>query len=195
MRRRVNHILLCSVIVFGLLVSCKENTVPKSRGYLRIDLPKSTTYSKYDASIPFAFETSEYSSVYQSKKNENKSWFNVDYSTWKGRIYLSYFQLNDTSLNALIEDSRRFAYKHTIKASSIEESMFSFQSKQVYGILYDIGGDVASSVQFYATDSTNHFLMGSLYFNCEPNRDSLNPVISYIRQDVLHLIETLEWKN
>lgn len=169
--------------------------MPKNRGFLRIDLPKETSYETYDASTPFQFESSEYASIHQSKKMGSNSWFNVDYAAWKGRIYLSYFQLNDTSLNALIEDSRRFAYKHTVKASSIDEAMFSFESKQVYGILYDIGGDVASSVQFYATDSSKHFLMGSLYFNCEPNRDSLDPVISYIRQDMLHLIETLEWKN
>jgi gliding motility-associated lipoprotein GldD len=61
--------------------------------------------------------------------------------------------------------------------------------------LYEIRGDAASSVQFYLTDSTRHFLRGSLYFNVQPNADSLAPVIDFFMEDIMHLIETLEWKN
>jgi hypothetical protein len=39
-----------------------------------------------------------------------------------------------------------------------------------------------------------HYLRGSLYFATEPNADSLAPVISYFREDIIHMIETLNWK-
>jgi hypothetical protein len=45
------------------------------------------------------------------------------------------------------------------------------------------------------TDSSKHFLRGALYFNSVPNVDSLKIVIDYIRKDVLHLINTVKWKD
>jgi len=64
----------------------------------------------------------------------------------------------------------------------------------VHGILYDVGGNAASAVQFYVTDSSRHFLRGSLYFYASPNADSIAPAVEYFRKDVEHLIETLKWK-
>ena len=66
--------------------------------------------------------------------------------------------------------------------------------EKVYGILYDLRGNTATAGQFYVTDSTRHYLRGSLYFESEPNADSLAPVIDFFREDVVHLIETLKWK-
>ena len=63
------------------------------------------------------------------------------------------------------------------------------------GVMYDISGDAASSVQFYLTDSVRHFIRGALYFTLQPNSDSLSPVIEFFREDILHLIETLEWQD
>ncbi|NOZ45910.1 MAG: gliding motility lipoprotein GldD, partial [Chlorobi bacterium] len=64
----------------------------------------------------------------------------------------------------------------------------------VYGILYDIKGNAASSINFFVTDSTQHFLRGALYFNSKPNKDSLAPVVDFIRKDIVHLMETFKWK-
>ncbi len=61
--------------------------------------------------------------------------------------------------------------------------------------LYDLKGNTASAVEFYATDSLRHYLRGSLYFDAEPNADSLAPVIDFFREDIMHLIETLKWNK
>jgi gliding motility-associated lipoprotein GldD len=100
----------------------------------------------------------------------------------------------DHNLFQYTEDSRALAYKHTIKADAINETVYTNPGHRVYGILYDIKGNAASSLQFYLTDSVRHFLRGSLYFNVEPNKDSLAPVIAYFREDIVHLIESFEWK-
>jgi gliding motility-associated lipoprotein GldD len=50
-------------------------------------------------------------------------------------------------------------------------------------------------VQFYVTDSINHFLSGALYFSSQPNYDSILPAIDYLRSDVRKLLETLRWKT
>ena len=67
------------------------------------------------------------------------------------------------------------------------------EENKVYGVLYDIHGNSASNLQFFATDSIENFLRGSLYFNTIPNADSLQPVKDYIKEDLQNLIESLKW--
>ena len=85
--------------------------------------------------------------------------------------------------------------KHISKATGIRDSLIINKERNVYGLVYFLDGEgVASPLQFYLTDSTEHFMRGSLYFNVIPNNDSLQPVIDFITDDVRHLITTLEWK-
>ena len=86
--------------------------------------------------------------------------------------------------------------KHMSRAMGIRDSVIINPEKEVYGLIYFLEGeDVASPLQFYLTDSTDHFMRGSLYFNVRTNNDSLAPVIDFIIDDVRHLIETIEWKT
>jgi gliding motility-associated lipoprotein GldD len=81
-----------------------------------------------------------------------------------------------------------------VRADAIIEHPFENQENHVYGILYEITGNAASPIQFIVTDSTRHFLRGSLYFNNTPNADSIAPVTAYIESDIRHLIESVNWK-
>ncbi len=83
---------------------------------------------------------------------------------------------------------------HITRADAINEELIYNTDKRVFGILYDLKGNTATAVQFFVTDSINHFLRGSLYFSSEPNPDSLAPVIDFFRQDIAHMIETLKWE-
>ena len=99
------------------------------------------------------------------------------------------------NLDSLIESSRKFVDKHISKASSIKEKSYENIDNNIYSIVYNIkGNEVASPYQFFATDKNNHFLRGALYFNMQPNNDSLAPVIEFIEKDIDHLINTLKWK-
>lgn len=189
------NICIALLLFVVVLASCKSGGVPRPRGVLRIDVPSEHLYIPTDSAVLFSFEYAEIATLSATSGTAGEQWYNIDYPQWNGRIYLSFFELNDTNLIPLTEDARKFVYKHAVKASSIEESVFSFPERNVHGILYDIGGDAASAVQFYATDSTRNFLRASLYFNAVPDRDSLNPVIEYVREDMLHLISTLNWQN
>ena len=60
--------------------------------------------------------------------------------------------------------------------------------------MYEITGNAASQIQFHVTDSTNNFIKGALYFYTKPNYDSVLPAVAYIKEDILQLVETLEWK-
>lgn len=171
---------------------CSDTYVPKPRGYFRIDLPQHQ-YQILDTVFPYKFPYSKYAEFNIINKDSN--WTNISYPKFKAVLYLTYKTVGEkNNLRKLIDDSQTFVYKHTIKASAIDEQLFSDSIHQVYGLLFDIKGNAASNEQFYVTDSTQHFLRASLYFNVKPNYDSLVPIIAYIRQDLTVLIDSLEWK-
>src|SRR4030042_2647426 len=105
-------------------------------------------------------------------------------------IHLTYKPISH-NLATYREDIRTLAYKHIIKADDIIDRPFYVPDRHVYGIMYDIRGNTASSLSFFATDSIHNFISGSLYFSVPPNIDSLAPAISFFKEDIMHLIETL----
>ena len=64
----------------------------------------------------------------------------------------------------------------------------------VLRLVLELDGEVATSFQFYTTDSTKHFLRGAVYVKTATANDSLAPIIKFLKQDAIHLIQTLEWK-
>ena len=176
------------------LLCCKHHYTPKPAGYLRIDFPEKA-YQIYNSSCPYTFEYPLYGKIIpDTSKIAESCWVNIEFPQFGGKIYISYKPVKN-NVNIYIEDSRTLAYKHTVKADAIRETLYTDDDRKVYGLMYEIRGDAASSVQFYLTDSTRHFLRGSLYFNVQPNADSLAPVIDFFLEDIMHLVETLEWKN
>ncbi|MFH0755672.1 MAG: gliding motility lipoprotein GldD [Bacteroidota bacterium] len=176
-----------------LLLSCQSSYTPKPSGYVRIDYPEKI-YRVYDSLEHYRFEIPVYTRVEQDlSRGAEPGWVNLVDPGLNGTIHLSYKPVSD-NLGDYITDCRTLAYKHTVKADGISETPFTDRENHRFGMVYDLTGDVASAVQFFITDSTTHFLRGSLYFNCAPNQDSLKPVIDFIRKDIIHLIETTEWK-
>jgi len=180
------------IVVALLTVSCNNNYTPKEPGYFRIDFPKKE-YVLLDSIFPYKFEVPVYAKIKHDKYNTGNYNSNIVFPRLNGTVHLSYFGIED-NINELLEDNRKMVYKHTIKADAINEQYYEDEKKSVYGVLYEIKGNAASSVQFYVTDSTKHFLRGALYFNTVPNKDSLAPAIQFVEEDIIHLIETLSWK-
>jgi gliding motility-associated lipoprotein GldD len=182
-------------LIFILFSSpgCTESQTPKPKGYFRIDLPEKK-YTSYDApSCPFQFDLPVYATVENYRDSmAQPCWKYVKYPQFDAEIFLSYKSV-DGNIETYLEDARTLAYKHTVKAESIDETLVETKHG-VSGMIYDIGGNAASAVQFYATDSTRHFLRGALYFNVAPQPDSLAPVIRFLREDIVRMITTLKWK-
>jgi gliding motility-associated lipoprotein GldD len=190
-------ILLCLSAFF----SCREVTVPKPKGHFRIDLPEKQYIQFNDqplmvSNMPFSFEYPAYGHLsFHEEKNSEPGWFNIDFPGYKAKIYFTYKDVKN-DFEGLMEQTYKMNVKnHIAKADAINEQSFNNANNKVYGILYDLKGNTASAVQFYVTDSINHYLRGSLYFSAEPNADSLAPVINFFRDDIIHLIETLKWKK
>ncbi|MDO4727254.1 MAG: gliding motility lipoprotein GldD [Porphyromonadaceae bacterium] len=181
-------ILICCFMAF----SCGKTATPKPYEYFRIDLPQHE-YRHIDSLPNISFDISTMSKISDYEGNDVKG-YNIDYPMLNGRIYLTYMPLDLDSFIAVTEDSRRLAYKHTIKANSIIDNYYENDTTKVYSVLFQISGNAASPVQFFITDSTKNFLRGALYFNNIPNYDSIMPVADYVQEDIERLIETVRWK-
>jgi gliding motility-associated lipoprotein GldD len=191
MRRTYYIIILISIV---LIQACDESYTPKPRGYVRIDLPEHN-YISFDSSFPYSFDYPVYAELGPDPfAPQEPYWLNINFPAYKGKIHLSYKKV-DGNLLEYLEDSRKFVMKHIPKASAIDDSLIYDRERNVYGIIYQIEGmGAASPCQFFITDSVNHFVRGALYFDVVPNNDSLAPVISFIREDIEHILSSFEWK-
>ena len=177
------------ILVGILLLSCQENYTPKPRGFFKISFPEKE-FKQYAQSCPFTFQFPTYSKI---KTLEKDCFFNLYFPDFNATLHLSYFPIFD-NLYEHTEESRTLAYKHSIKANAISEQPFIDKKNKVFGLVYDYEGTTATALQFYLTDSTNHFFRGALYFNTEVN-DSILPVSNFLQEDIKYLIESFRWKE
>jgi gliding motility-associated lipoprotein GldD len=181
--------------------SCREVPVPKPKGYFRIDLPEKQYVQFNDQAemmvkLPFSFEYPAYGHLsFQPEIAGEPGWFNIEFPAYKSKIYFTYKDIKNDFASLMEQTYKMNVKNHITKADAINEQPFINQENKVYGVLYDLKGNTASSVQFYVTDSVSHYLRGSLYFSAEPDADSLAPVIEFFREDIIHLIETLKWNK
>jgi gliding motility-associated lipoprotein GldD len=188
-------LILVSFVLLSACGSDDEDTIaPKPRAYFRLAFPEKK-YIPYTAACPFSFEMPAYTHIENDKNyRAEPCWLNLEFPSLNGKLHLTYHEVNG-DINNYLEQTYELASKHQIKASGIEEKLVSRDSSKVYGLIYEIGGNAASSIQFFLTDSTKHFIRGALYFNVAPNTDSISPVVDFVRKDIYHMIETFEWKN
>ena len=189
------------IALLFILASCNSNFTAKPKGYFNIDFPKHE-YQLFDQpGYPYTFEYPVYAKVikdtsYFDKTPENPWWINVDFPQFTGRIYISYKEIGSGKYNfdTLTKQTYMLTGKHSSKAYSIDDSLINTPNK-VHGVFFSVGGDVATSNQFYLTDSTKHFLRGAMYFDATPNADSLRIVNQFLMQDMKHIINTFKWRN
>jgi gliding motility-associated lipoprotein GldD len=181
------------------ITSCKQRAVNKPKGYFTIQLPQKQYQTFNVAGYPYSFEYPIYAKVVKDstffgKATENPWWINVDFPTFKGRIYISYKPIGSNKLDTLLRHAFRLTNAHDVKATQKEDSLMQTPNN-VGGLMFKLGGEVATANQFLLTDSTKHFLRGALYFDATPNEDSLLPINNFLMQDLKHLINTFKWKN
>lgn len=206
--------VVCSLFA---LTSCNSTFTPRERGYYRIEFPE-RSYRVFDQpGYPYTFEYPVYgeivkdSSMFDSNA-DNPYWINLDFPQFNGRVYLSYKTVGGNSVykvksgngyrdsvvrntfEGMREEAFRMTYKHTVKASGIQDSLFE-NPQGVGGVYFKVDGNAATARQFYLTDTARHFLRGALYFDTAPNADSLSVVNEFLEEDMKHLIRTFRWRS
>ncbi|HSF46419.1 MAG TPA: hypothetical protein VLA58_10430, partial [Chitinophagaceae bacterium] len=206
--KRIFATAICLAFVF----SCNSPYTPRPRAYFKIDLPEHE-YQVFDnPGYPYSFEYPVYATISKDSamfddNPDNPYWINIDFPQFNGRIYISYKSIGGRSVykiktengyrdsvvvnsfEGLREEAFKMTFKHTLKASSIDDSVFRTE-KGVTGVYFSVGGNAATANQFFVTDSVKHFLRGALYFDASPNADSLMPVNQFLQQDLRHMINS-----
>jgi gliding motility-associated lipoprotein GldD len=192
--------LLVLLLLFlpSVFTACNSPYTPRPRGYFRISFPPHQYQSFNKADFPYSFDYPVYATIIRDSaffgdKPENPYWINVDFPVFHARIYFSYKRVAG-DFDKLRDDAYKMTYKHSYKATSIEDSLISTPNG-VHGIFFSVGGNAATAKQFYVSDSVRHFLRGALYFDVTPNEDSLSIVNQFLQKDMDHLINSLRWKN
>jgi len=181
---------IISILFVCLLVNgCIDEVLIKPNAMLRLDYPQGA-YKKVETDCPYSFFKNDNATL---QRNQNCG-MNIRYSKMKATVYLTYQGVMNNNLDSLLYDAQKLAYDHNIKAESIQEQPYINPESKVYGMFYMINGNAASQSHFYATDSLNHFVTGSLYFEAKPNFDSIYPAVEYLREDIRKIMETIEWK-
>lgn len=185
-------------MVLVAFLSCTKVSTPRPYGYYRITTPDTAyvPFESYDADYqhyPYTFDLSANAQVKPRIEPGEQYWINLYYPMLDATIHCSYKPVKN-NLRELTNDALEFVYRNASHASAIPEKDYSHPEAEVYGVLFDLEGNTASSCQFFITDSTHHFFRASVYCNCPPNADSLAPVYNYLRQDVIRMVESFEWK-
>ena len=188
-----NYIFIIFIVFFG----CENYFIPKQSAYLRLDYPKPQYKLINDKDFPFFFEANtRLSEISDIDINQESIDFIINYNKLNAQINFQYKNVNSNEkLNDYILDLKRTIETHSTMANSVRIKDYNLKEKKIFGRIFDLSGDVASPYQFYLTDSTNNIISGLVYFNIKPNYDSILPAINYIEKDIIHLIESFDWKN
>ena len=216
-----NNILIWFALAALLFAACGGGDyTPKPQAYLRIDMPEHSywlvdslcthpgdtltdgtdtmvTITGSCKTFPFIFEANQCVEIKEKSAPKGEEWIDLVYPQWDGVVFLTYKRLNGPDdLRGQIDTSSRLVEKHYKFSSGVDEQSFDSDDGTVHAVTWHLkGSKVASTFQFYATDSVRHFLRGALYLNRTPNNDSLAPVLKYMQEDIEHLVETLRWRQ
>ena len=183
------------ISILFLFLACDNDYLPKPKGYNRIDLP-AFEYQPLPDTFPYFFEFSKHAKLYDDTSwVSDRYWIDLYYPKMDADIQITYKKIHhlDSLLKGYYGDAYKLTYQHNVKAYAIEEKIIELPNGN-YASVTDLEGEVPSQFQFHVSDSTTHFLRGALYFKTATKNDSLQPVIDYIKTDIIHMLQSLECK-
>jgi gliding motility-associated lipoprotein GldD len=211
-------LIITACMMAAFLFSCNSTYTSKKRGYYQIDLPAQHQYQKFEKEgFPYSFEYPVYGTIIQDSAYfdstpENPYWINVDFPQYGGRIFLSYKQIGGKTImkirgadekykdsfavnefDRMVSDAFKLTNKNEVVSTSIKETPI-LTPNNISGMFFKVGGNAATAMQFFLSDSVKNFLRGALYFNSTPNSDSIKPVQDFLQTDIEHMINTFKWK-
>ncbi|AWW00611.1 gliding motility lipoprotein GldD [Arcticibacterium luteifluviistationis] len=185
------------IVLFAtLLISCggSSDYFPKPKGYNRLDLP-AHKYVQLEEKHPYTFEHNVNAIVEPDTfGNAEPHWIILHYKDLMARIQLTYKPLNGdlNKLSKHIDDAYKLAGRHHVKADSQVEKVIELKNGK-RAVVIELEGEVPSHFQFYVTDTSKHYLRGAVYLIEPTLNDSLRPLVNYMKDDCMHLLETLKW--
>ncbi|MCP4442721.1 MAG: gliding motility protein GldD [Aureispira sp.] len=196
-------VLYCGVLLC-LLVACEEEQIPfpKERLYPKVDYPERNYSTLNKEFCNFSFNYPDYmkykhDSMLVNEKAKHPCWFTLEFPSLGGSLHMTYTDISgegsSDKLYDVIKDAYALSEQHNPKSTGRDDQPYHDADRGIYGITFGVSGDVASPYHFVLTDSLNHSLWGSLYFNAKPNSDSLRPVVDFVREDIDKILSSFKW--
>ena len=180
--------------LFLFIFSCNEsNYLPREKGFLRLEFEKPTydTFSNESSGLNFI-----YNDAYSTFEIVSDEKIVLGYKDIKISIVLSDVELeNLSSLEESLQNFYMFLEPHRKKSNQISIKEFTSADNNRFAKVFEMRGPVASPLQFYVTDSTNHFLFGSMNIMEKSDYDSIYPSIMYVKNDIFSIIESVNWEE
>lgn len=178
------RIIFLALIVF----SCNNNVnLPKQKAYFapEFEIP---TYKKISLDCNYSFNINSQASI-NNIKNCN---YEIYYKNLNAKIFINQIVLSN-SIETVVNTFNQKINENSRLSDQIIQSNYVNIDKKIYSKLYSFVGNSPSNIQFYVTNQTDKFLTGSLFFETEPNYDSLFPYIDYIRNDIKKMVDSFRW--
>ena len=178
------RIIFLALIVF----SCNNNVnLPKQKAYFapEFEIP---TYKKISLDCNYSFNINSQASI-NNIKNCN---YEIYYKNLNAKIFINQIVLSN-SIERAVNTFNQKINKNSRLSDQIIQSDYVNIDNETYSKLYSFVGNSPSNIQFYLTNQTDKFLTGSLFFETEPNYDSLFPYIDYIRNDIKKMVDSFRW--
>ena len=191
---KFTHKILFLFSLFFFHFSCDEtNYLPREKGFLRLEFEKPTydTFSSEASKLNFIFNN-----AYSSFEIVSDEKIVLKYKDIKIDLVLSDVELeNLSSFEESIRNFYMFLEPHRKKSNQISIKEFTSVDNKRFAKVFEMRGPVASPLQFYVTDSINHFLFGSMNVMVKSNYDSIYPSIMYVKNDIFSIIESVNWEE
>ena len=177
------------IIFFALIVySCNNNVnLPKQKAYFapEFEIPN---YKKISLDCNYSFNINSQASI-NNIKNCN---YEIYYKNLNAKIFINQIVLSNSIERVVNTFNQKINENSRLSDQIIQSDYFNIDN-ETYSKLYSFVGNSPSNIQFYLTNQTDKFLTGSLFFETEPNYDSLFPYIDYIRNDIKKMVDSFRW--
>ena len=175
--------------IFLVLFSCDSSIPPKQSAFFAPEF-SAPSHNSFTTECNYSFSKNKIARI-EYLDNCN---FNIVYDNLNAKIFFSSININNNFPDIIKVFDERII-ENSANVTEVKVSEYTNDQILVYSRMFNYVGNAPSNLHFYLTDSTSNFLAGSLFFNTEPNYDSLLPYINYIRADVRKLIENFEWNK
>lgn len=177
-----------------LLSHCATSgyVIPKPKAYFKIE-PYDTVYKQF-SELPLTLMVNDSAQCYlvnDSTKATGSEWINIYYPRYKATLFCSYVPVTKQSLNKHIGNRIQ---RIMLNAGQEIPRNIIFQDTihNMSASVYFTSAESISPLQFLVTDSTSYLFSGALYFSDKVKDDSISPVIDYITDDVMYMLQTLK---
>jgi gliding motility-associated lipoprotein GldD len=183
-------------ILLLFFAACDTYTpYPRPMGFPRIELPATTVHKTFqNTPCPFTFEYPDFGEF--TRNSEDSCWVDITFPQFDGTWHIAYRNTDaiGKTRSELYEEYRNLMYFHTKKADRIIETPVSGPTG--YGMLFEMYGEVGTPAQFFFSDSTgSQVIMNSFYYRTALKNDSLHPVSVYMKRELAHMIQSIQWSK